>query len=310
MRSVWVAVLVAGVAGCGTDYYVDLSPRFDRPVGLDLTVDVSAAVVACRMEGFDEEMCNNHQTTGLEVELDGATLVLGPPTSTYSDFTLTGVAVGTSTLSIDGEDAGIDVEIAVHPVASSDLYIERWGGVTALPNERGTVAAFTGASLLLNQAHEDAAGTFLLGHSPWSLAAGTTGTVLAEYDELVVGPSTGRATVSTAVGGEIAFDVVDGSAIDALEVHQTFADEPIDEVELPVGVRGSVYLRAYDATGRTIVGLGPRPTWNVAPLIATLDVEEDYGDTREIVIETIEPGTAVAEIAWGPRTFELTIVIR
>jgi hypothetical protein len=306
-----VVVLVAAV-GCGTDYAVVLSPRFDRALGHGLTVDVYASVEACSVDGFDEEICSLDQADGFDVAIvDGAAIRIGPSEGTYSNFAVTGIAIGSSTLSIDGDHAGTEVEVAVRPVATTDVFVERWGGYSDLPVERSPVAAFAGSNdILLGQVHHEAGGATLLGHAAWSIDPGPTGSALGPYRTLAVGPTLGRAKLTTAVGGELVVDVVDATAIATMEILQGWTPAVIDELELPVGSILSIYVSAHDATGRAIVGWGPTPAIAVAPaMVVELVNEERYGHIREITVHALAPGAAVAQITWGPRTAELALTV-
>lgn len=310
MRGALVLIVVA--VGCGTDYAVVVSPRFDRAVGHGLTVDVYASVEACRVDGFDEEICGVDQADGLDIAIvDGAAIRIGPPEGTYSDVTVTGIAIGSSTLSIEGAHAGTEVAVAVRPVETTDAFVERWGGYIELPVERSPVAAFAGSDdIPIGQVHYEAGGAALLGHAAWSLDPGTTGSALGPYRTLAVGPTPGRAKLTTAVGGELVVDVVDATAIATMEILQGWTPAVIDELELPVGSVLSIYVSAHDATGRAIVGWGPTPAFAVAPaMVAELVNEERYGHIREITVHALAPGAAVAQITWGPRTAELAITV-
>jgi hypothetical protein len=311
-RGPWsIAGLALGVglaAGCEDYYELTVGPTFDRPLGLALSEQVYANVDHCETQGFDELVCSPDQFDGLTAEVVAGTAVqIAALDGELADFVVTGVEAGDAVVAIDGDHASREIRIEVRPVAASRLSVARWGGGIALPELDSPITAFTATVLLARQRHISDDGATLLGTSPWQIDPGPTEVAEADATALATGAVPGRAHITTAIGGELTLDIVDGTAIAAFEI-ALGSPGSVTPLRVPAGARVELFLLPRDAAGHAIAGQGPAPVTTASPAgvvdVAPLD---RYGDIRAIEVRGLAPGSTTVEVTWGDVVEQLAV---
>jgi hypothetical protein len=237
-------------------------------------------------------------------------------------FAVSGLTSGVVELSITSPEGARQLSFGVASVEYSRIYLPQ-----SAPWDSEIAIFVDSTSVYIEQNHYSRAvdssfsfsergEAYLMGVSPFSIDRGETD---ADLDDWAGTPNitvfeahrlSGRAVVTTEVGGELQIDLVDEGAIKGL----TLVDDADNAVEsslmLKTGERAELFVRPSDEFGRTIFGNGRALTAGVSGTAADLSSEFSIASQSHVlIIDAVEPGDSILSASLGSQQVLLSITV-